>query len=67
MRTVDQSPFDLGRINFASLLAITALIFLFLVVLGLGRPAFAAGRTHETANSSRAAGVTQPQFNALQS
>ena len=31
-----------NRINFAGVLAATALIFLFLVVLGLGRPAFAA-------------------------
>ncbi len=42
MRTFDQNRFDLGRVDFAGLLALAALIFLFLVVLGLGRPVFAA-------------------------
>lgn len=36
------SAIALTRINVASLLAITALIFLFLVVLGFGQPGFAA-------------------------
>ena len=62
---------DLAHRNFASLLAITALIFLFLVVLGLGRPAFAtaymADDRYEASGSSRAAGVMQQHLNPVQS
>ena len=43
--------------NYASVLAITALIFLFLIVFGLGHPGFAADHLHAGQGLSRPAGV----------